>query len=179
LQGHACTHINTHTHNLSLSLSCSPAHTYKHALSSYLAVSHIPEPRCTCTHTHTHTLTHTLKHTHTHLHTYTSARNLNQPHQIITVSPSSDLARAAQALIRQLDAFGGAEIWCTGVSSQVRGRFASFPTIPVTRRPMCTRAAPAACGSSAGRTPQLPGGEAGGGVRSRAAVSSRRHGADF
>ncbi|KAI8474420.1 MAG: hypothetical protein J3K34DRAFT_518161 [Monoraphidium minutum] len=41
--------------------------------------------------------------------------------QVLTVSPGSDLARTARALIQQLDAFGAAELWCTGVSSQVYG----------------------------------------------------------
>ncbi|GBF89560.1 hypothetical protein Rsub_02278 [Raphidocelis subcapitata] len=39
--------------------------------------------------------------------------------RVLSVSSGSDLGRTAGALIQQLDAFGSAEIWCTGVTSQV------------------------------------------------------------
>lgn len=41
--------------------------------------------------------------------------------QILTVSQGSDLGRTAQLLIQQLDSFGSAEMWCTGVTNQVGG----------------------------------------------------------
>lgn len=40
---------------------------------------------------------------------------------MLTISARSDLGRTAQILIQQLDAFGAAELWCTGVPNQVYG----------------------------------------------------------
>jgi hypothetical protein len=37
----------------------------------------------------------------------------------LSVSSGSDLGKTAQLLIHQLEAFGAAELWCTGVASQV------------------------------------------------------------
>jgi hypothetical protein len=40
--------------------------------------------------------------------------------RVLTVSPGSDMNAAARLLVEQLEAFGGAELWCTGVASQVQ-----------------------------------------------------------